>query len=471
MLRRNDAIAPLPLTAGLVAALLALAAGCTRDPAAASGTAGTDPDGAISTVSDGGIPDSGSADNTPRTRVCPADPPTDGGLVWDAGIRATLVTPQTTGWTAVSADPSCQLLLPAPPPNQLTWTGPADAYCDSQSVNGEGDLAIFSISGTSYGFNFVSADGGASGYVRSTPIEQLILAAPRPHGFVTVSDVYPSCDYSRLLDPAGQPGAAALIDGPYASTIYQVVPNPRGGFVEERTFEGASSVAPNYLELRWVDDDLQPTGDWHTAVTWPLGTQNLWKLVVDQLGRALVVAFVFPPTLGSPPDPSVWDFSARWMGPDGPISEPFMPVVPTYTGPDGRVFFADWDIIRPLSEGGFAMYHPPLQGPGTLSHSGWYAYYPSALAEVVQPPSWLSSYDGSLQLVAGGAAYAAIQRDAQSCARTVSLISSSGVTCNQLPVEGSDLCGTGDTLQTDGTLIVRNVCRLRWWPQLARLMQ
>ncbi len=165
----------------------------------------------------------------------------------------------------------------------------------------------------------------------------------------------------------------------------------------------------NYLELRWVDDDLQPIGDWHTAVTWPVGTQNLWKLVVDQLGRALVISFVFPPTLGSPPDPSMWDFSARWMGRDGPISEPFMPVIPTYTSPDGRVFFADWDIIRPLREGGFAMYHPPLQGPGTLSHSGWYASYPSALAEVAQPPSWLAMYDGSLQLVAGGAAYAAIR--------------------------------------------------------------
>ena len=119
-----------------------------------------------------------------------------------------------------------------------------------------------------------------------------------------------------------------------------------------------------------MDDDLQPTGDWHTAVTWPVGTQNLWKLIVDQLGRALVLAFVFPPTLGSPPDPSVWDFSARWMGGDGPISEPFMPVVPTYTGPDGRVFFADWDIIRPLREGGFAMYRISAAGPGNAVSVG-----------------------------------------------------------------------------------------------------
>jgi hypothetical protein len=471
MLRRNEGIASLPLALSFVATLLALTAGCTRGPAAASATAGTDPDGAVSTVSDGGLPDGGLADNTPRTRVCPADPPMDGGLAWDAGIRATLVPRQTTGWTAVSSDPSCQDLLPAPPPSQLSWAGPADAYCDSQSVNGDGDLAIYSISGTLDGFTFASGDGDAGQYVATGKLERQVVAVPRAHGFATVSFAFSTaCDYSRLVDRTGQPGPAALIDGPYASSIYQVVPNPRGGFVEERSFEGGSSVAPNYLELRWVDDDLQPTGDWHTAVTWPLGTQNLWTLVVDQLGRALVLAFVFPPTLGSPPDPSAWDFSARWMGRDGPISDPFMPVVPTYTSPDGRVFFADWDIIRPLREGGFAMYHPPLQGPGTLSHSGWYAYYPTALAEVAQPPSWLSPYDGSLQLVAGGAAYAAIQRDAQTCARTVSLISPSGVTCHQLPVEGSDLCGTGDLLQADGTLIVRSVCRLRWWPQLARLM-
>src|SRR3954468_13482051 len=121
MLRHNEAIAPLRLTVACVAALLTLTAACTRDPAAPSGTPGTDPDGAVSTVSDGGLPDGGLADNTPRTRVCPADPPMDGGLVWDAGIRATLVPRQTTGWTAVSSDPSCQDLLPAPPPSQLSW--------------------------------------------------------------------------------------------------------------------------------------------------------------------------------------------------------------------------------------------------------------------------------------------------------------------------------------------------------------
>src|SRR3954451_14492359 len=36
-----------------------------------------------------------------------------------------------------------------------------------------------------------------------------------------------------------------------------------------------------------------------------------------------------------------------------------------YTDPDGRVYFAGWDTIRPLRDGGFAMYHPPLQDHGT----------------------------------------------------------------------------------------------------------
>ena len=392
--------------------------------------------------------------------------------MWETGIRATLMPPQAAGWTAVSNDPSCQQLLPAPAPNQLTWMGPADAVCDPPAVNRDGDLAIYSLSGTLDGFNFASGDGAAGQYVATGRLERLMVAVPRAHGFATVSHAYSgACDYSRLLDQTGQPGPATLIDGPYASTIYQVVPNPRGGFVEERSFEGASPVAPNYLELRWVDDDLRPTGEWHTAVTWPMGTQNLWTLVVDQLGRALVLTLVFPPSLGSTPDPSMWDFSARWVGLDGPISDSFPPVVPTYTDPNGRVYFAGWDTIRPLPDGGFAMYHPPLQGPGVLSHSGWYGYYPSALAEVIQPPSWLAMYDGSLQLVAGGAAYAAIQRDPQTCARTVSLISPSGVTCQQLAVDGSDLCGTKDMLQNDGTLIVLAGCPVRWWPQLARLMQ
>src|SRR5689334_22658106 len=199
MLRGSQDFAQLSLTVVSAGVLLALTAGCTRDPAATSGTAATNPDGAVSTISDGGLPDAGFVDNTPRTRVCPADPPTDGGLVWDAGIQATVVPPQTTGWTAVSSDPSCQDLLPAAPPNQLSWTGPADAYCDSQSVDGDGDLAIYSISGTLDGFNFASSDGGTAQYVATGRLERQIVAAPRAHGFATVSFAFSSaCDYSRL---------------------------------------------------------------------------------------------------------------------------------------------------------------------------------------------------------------------------------------------------------------------------------
>lgn len=434
--------------------------------------AGTFPDGGNSVGSDGSIPDGGH--DVPRARVCPAAPPVDSGIVWDAGVQAIRSQPQTGSWTQVSGDASCQSLSPpAPPSAQLTWLGPGDGVCDAPSINGDGDLAVYSLTGGSDGFTFATADGQRAAFAAFSKTEQLNVAAPLAHGFATVGHEFVSaCDYSRLIDGAQHVSEPTLIDGPYGSQIYKVIANPQGGFVEERSVAGPSTVAhPNYLELRWVDDNLRPVGDWHTAVTWSGGAENAWTVIVDVTGRALVLSFMFLPSLGGSTDPSTWVFSARWMGTDGPASDAFSPVTPIYTSRDGRVYFADWDTIVPLREGGFAMYHPPLQGPGTLSQSGWYSYYPSGLAKVAPPPSWLNAYDGSMQLVARGAAYAAVQRDKQTCERTVSLISPSGVKCFQLPLEGSDLCGTNDTLQSDGTLIVRSGCALRWWPKVARVMQ
>ena len=455
-----------------LAALLSVFIACSRGR-----PAGTSPEGGTPIIFDGGVSDGGVPDggqDVPRTRVCPATPPLDGGLAWDAGVRATRVPPQAIGWTAVSSDPSCQsVLTPAAPSAQLTWLGPTDGVCDAPSINGDGDLAIFSLTGKSFGFNFATADGRSGAFAASSKTEQLTVAAPLPHGFATVVHEFTTaCDYSRVVDSTEHVSGPTLIDGPYARQIFDVITNPHGGFVEVRTFTGGSSVTnPNYLELRWVDDSLQPAGDWHTAVTWPVGSENSWTVVVDETGRALVLSFMFPPSLGSPPDPSTWVFSARWMDVGGSASDAFTPTTPIYTAANGRAYFANWDVIMPLREGGIVMYHPPLQGPGTLSPAGWYAYYPSGQATVAAPPAWLDSYDGSLQLVAHGTAYAAVQRDALTCARKVSLISPSGVTCYQLPVSGSDLCGTKDTLQSDGTLIIRSVCALRWWPQLARLVQ
>lgn len=278
------------------------------------------------------------------------------------------------------------------------------------------------------------------------------------------------CDYSSDIETAAPPVAATLIEGPRTSEVYQLAPNPRGGYVEARE-QGLSQQHPDshYLELRWVDDNLRPQGEWHTSVAWPVNTEDQWVVSVDQLGKAFVLSFNFPPTLGSPPAPSSWTFSAQWMDIDGPLGGPFTPVAPTYTAPDGKMFFADWDVVRPLSEGGVAVFHWPNAGPGTLSPSGWYVFYPTG-SGLAAPPGWLSSYDGSLTLLANDQGYAALRRDPTTCGRTLSLISLSGATCYETSLPDSDLCGTVDRIQPDGTVIVQGACPIRWWPQIARPM-
>jgi hypothetical protein len=374
-------------------------------------------------------------------------------------------------WTRVSHNDECAALTPRAAASELTWFGPAGGgSCDPAVVNGAGDMAVGYLSTASFGFNFVSFDGHGQS-VATTRTEGLVAVAPAPTGFALVRHVFTTdCEYSSRIERIAPPLAATLIDDPHGSVDYEIIPKPGGGYVEARKL-GISAQTPdsNRLELRWVDENLQPEGEWHTAVAWPVNTEDQWLVNVDQLARAFVLSFNFPPTLGSPPVPTSWTFSARWMDVDGPMADAFTPVAPTYTAPDGKVFFADWDVVRPLSQGGVAVFHWPNAGPGTLSNSGWYAFYPSGLPGPVVPPAWLSSYDGSLALVADGKAYAALRRDPVTCARTVSLISLSGTTCYETSLPDSDLCGTTDRIQADGTVIVQGGCPIRWWPQVAAL--
>jgi hypothetical protein len=415
--------------------------------------------------------DTGSAD--PYSRICPPQPPADGGISWEAGVPASLVSVPGVLWTRVSQSDECSALTPRTTASELTWLGPSGgASCDPALVNGAGDLAIYSLSGNSEGFHFVNADGVRARYAEDSRSERVAVVAASTKGFQIVRRVMTTeCDYSSDVQTDAPPAAAALIDGPRTSNVYQLAPNPRAGYVEARE-QGISGQHPDshQLELRWVDDNLEPEGDWHTAVTWPVNTEDQWRVSVDQLGRAFVLSFNFPPTLGSPPVPSSWTFSARWMDVDGPMGDAFTPVAPTYIAPDGRTFFADWDVVRPLGGSGIAVFHWPNGGPGALSNSGWYAFYPSGLPGAVVPPAWLSSYDGSLTLVADGRAYAALRRDPVSCARTVSLISLSGTTCYETALPDSALCGTTDGIQADGTVIVQGGCPVRWWPQVAGLL-
>lgn len=351
--------------------------------------------------------------------------------------------------------------------------GPAEqGTCDPAVINGVGDLAIGSVTESSWGFNFVSADGHAR-YAESTKSETVGTVAPRAKGFAIVRHEFATdCDYSSLLETNAPPIEATLIDGPRASDVRKVIPNPLGGFVEARTGLTASlNIVLNRLELRWVDENLQARGDWHTAMTWPAFTENEWLVNVDQLGRAFLLSFNYPPTLGSLPAPTSWTFSARWMDIDGPIGDAFAPIAPNYIAPSGKVYFADWDVVRPLSEGGFAVFHWPNLGPGTLSNAGWYAYCPSGQRTSLAPPAWLSSYDGSVNLIANGRAYAALRRDPATCARTVSLISLSGTKCYEMSLPHSVGCDATDRIQADGTVLMQAGCPVRWWPQAVRLTQ
>jgi hypothetical protein len=228
-----------------------------------------------------------------------------------------------------------------------------------------------------------------------------------------------------------------------------------------------------FLQVRWVDEAVQPLSDWQTVKTAEVGRNDRWEVWVDRQGKALILSFSYPPTIGPPPEPSLWKFTARWMGPSGPLSDAFEPVAPIYR-PFSRgmpVLFAQWGDIVPLVDGGFAMFHilaRPQDG-GSISPAGWYALYPSGEARTAPTPAWLESYDGSLQLLSGGAGYAATMRDPNTCARAAEIIGPSGRLCFTLPLEGSEVCGSaGDTFSADGTFVLQHRCEFRWWPGLAR---
>jgi hypothetical protein len=280
----------------------------------------------------------------------------------------------------------------------------------------------------------------------------------------------------RTLDAdATGEGAIPIASDP---VFIELIRNPLGGYVEVRTiavWQSATDPDPKSIsQLRWVDESLQPIGGWYTAYSVTGLRHNQYRRVfVDQRGRALVLSFTYPPSFGSVPPPSDWVFSARWMGPDGPLTAPFEPTAPTFTSSNGTIYFANWGTILPLRAGGFAMFHAPAPSwsGGTISPSGWYALYPSAEGPTVSVPSWLRQYDGSLQLLAGARGYAATYRDPNTCARTIMLIAPSGRTCFSAPVEGSDNCDLKDAISPDGTLVLQNNCQMHWWPGLARPAQ
>jgi hypothetical protein len=265
------------------------------------------------------------------------------------------------------------------------------------------------------------------------------------------------------------------IDGGIISAIPWTDPinfttNPLGGYIEART--PANPAELNSRELRWLDEAMQPIGDWHTAITKPAGYDAEERIVVDRKGRALILQRAYPPSFGPPSDSSTWVFTARWMGPDGPLSDNFKPIPPEIIW-NGKVGFAGWGTMIPLEGGGIAAYSRANPTSGlSASPSGWYAWYPSGEARSVEAPSWMQQYDGSLELLTGGKAYAATRRDPNTCGRSALIIALSGATCFTVQLAGSAICNSTDAVWPDGTLVVESSaanCERHWWPRLARL--
>jgi hypothetical protein len=408
-----------------------------------------------------------------------AGPPSDGDVRWTQGSRAVISDPQAHGWVTVSADGDCASIAPRSPPSQVSWEGPdaKQAFCDPPILDGQGNLSVLSLS-THLAIDFLPADGAAGAEIVEEGNTQIPgVMTGRDSGFVLETTVLvpctPSscsiCEWGHLLEPDGAAGKPIFIDAPDTGNfVWRITPNPLGGYVEARTANVCRGAAHSgALELRWVDDGLQPTGDWQRVTEWR--GNNDWVLLIDRRGNALVLSFIYPPGAGAAAPPSTWTFRARWLARNGPLTDEFTPVAPVFTRSSGSPLFATFGRPVPLEEGGFAMYESqasPDSG-GTVSPAGWYALYRSGQAAIMTAPEWLKPFDGSLRWLWRQEGYAAIQKDPTTCARTVELISRSGRVCSTLRVEGSARCDLQDSIEPDGTLLLRHNCDLHWWPRLA----
>ena len=463
--------------------MLAATAACLRTSALQTDAGAQTPaqvDGSAGVVDGGTVAGAGDRDAGQTVRAsCPpgAGPPADGGITWSPEFPAQVAPAQSTQWVQVSTASDCAGLDPGPIPPRLGWPGlPAPnhpPYCAAPRLDGRGNLSMTALADLPDGgvgvrdlAVFLAADGSYGTSLTDGDDEHRYGLAARNDGFVLLSgllDPKRYCEYLRPLSASGKPGGPFLVlDVQDPDSVAGLIPNPAGGFVVIKLLEYAG-----VLQLRWVDDALVPLGDWHDIVQWKYN--NDWSIWVDQKGRALVLSFIYPPSFGAPPPPSDWTFTARWADGDGPIGNAFEPIAPTYAAPNGTVLFATWGSVVSLPEGGFATFHESLPAGygGTLGPTGWYALYPSGEARVTTgPPSWVNQFDGSLGVVAHGAAYAALEHDPQTCARTVDLISTTGVVCFKLAVEHSGSCDVHDGIDQSGSLVIQRGCTVDWWPLL-----
>ena len=416
--------------------------------------------------------DAGGSDDAGIEVVCNPDAgPPDGGLIWQPGVPASIIAPQSEGWVAASSDPECAAIKPGRIPSQLRWTDPSDndnAACTFQTVvDGQGYLAAIKASIGQPTTAIFGPDGSAEAALTDGS-EYQMWSTPLPSGrWLATVQANTGCPFLRQLSPGGK-----LIRAVSTERL-GLIRNPLGGFVEARG-TADNHVSPPTIgeEVRWVNDALEPLGDWHGVFTWTVNPDpNIQlALVVDQQNRALMLSWAYPKSFGPPAPPSSWRFDARWMGRDGPLSDVFEPVAPKFVVNGEVTWFAGWGTLLPLSGGGIAAFRDAsgTPGGGMATPSGWYASYPSGESRIVAVSDWLRAYEGSIQKLAGGAGYAATRHDPSTCARTALLVAQSGRTCFTLPLQASDGCGFGDTIWPDGTLVLEERCQLRWWPGLAR---
>jgi hypothetical protein len=402
--------------------------------------------------------------------VCsPAGPAPDGGnMTVGPGPAATVSSPQDAGWQRVSSSADCAALTPRAIPGKRDWLYP-DAFCYAPSFNDQGDITVNAITSNGFTTSFVPANGALGATVMAGRNDLIVSAISNGTGFMVLQYTsIPTCNFIEPVSSAGIPIASPqLVDTTTTNDeVWGLFVNPVGGYVEASvTNEGST------LQLRWIDNSLKPLGGWHTVLSWE--HINNWSLIVDQTGKALVLSFLYPPSFGGTPPPSTWTFTAQWMDAHGSVGEAFTPIAPIFNS-GSTALFPGFGAAVPLAEGGFAMFSdpaPPSSG-GTISPTGWYAYYPSGQDTSQPVPQWLHTYDNnSANLIGGGSGYAAIRRDPDACTLTALLIAPSGETCFALPLEGAQSCLANDWIARDGSVIIWDGCHMVWWPGLTRPAQ
>jgi hypothetical protein len=365
----------------------------------------------------------------------------------------------------MSSSADCAGLTPPAIPGKREWVGP-DGFCYAPSFNDEGDITVNGLTTTAFITSFVPANGSMGATVVDGNNDLIVSALSNGTGFMVLQYTSaPTCSFIGPVSSAAVPLAPPqLVDtvtvDDQVTTLFL---NPLGGYVEAAIINQGGA-----LQLRWIDNSLRPLGGWHTVLSW--NHIDNWSLVVDQTGKALVFSFLYPPSFGGTPPPSTWTFTAQWMDADGPVGKAFTPMAPVFTS-GSTSLFAGFGVAVPLAAGGFAMFQNPADSSsgGTISPTGWYAYYPSGEGTPELVPAWLNAYQNiSVNLVGGGAAYAAIRRDATTCSLTAFLIAPSGETCFALPIEGAQSCVAVDWIGRDGSLGTQDGCHVIWWPGLTR---